>query len=53
MILFCFPQYEHMAQQIRTLPFLESGKFAVLRYNNQELHAVVASSVSEKPCSIL
>jgi ribose-phosphate pyrophosphokinase len=42
-----------MAQQIRTLPFLESGKFAVLRYNNQELHAVVASSVSEKPCSIL
>jgi ribose-phosphate pyrophosphokinase len=53
MILFSFPGYETIAQQLRIAARLQEGRFEVARYANQELHARVQSSVSGENCLIL
>jgi ribose-phosphate pyrophosphokinase len=53
MMLFTFSAYEYIAQQLRTIPSLRAGQFVVGRYDNQELHASLAGSVSGEHCLIL
>lgn len=53
MILFSFFKYEHMARELRTIPLLQVGQFAIGRYDNQELHAKVQGSVSGEHCLVL
>ena len=53
MILLTFSNYEHIAREFRTIPLLEVGRFAIGRYDNQELHAKVESSVSGEHCLVL
>jgi len=53
MILLSFSNYEHIAREFRTIPLLEVGRFAIARYDNQELHAKVESRVSGEHCLVL
>jgi ribose-phosphate pyrophosphokinase len=53
MILFSFSNYEHIARELRSIPFLEVGQFAIARYDNQELHAKVQGRVSGEHCLVL
>jgi ribose-phosphate pyrophosphokinase len=53
MILFSFSAYENIAQQLRTIPSVQAGRFTVGRYDDQELHASVERSVSGEHCLIL
>lgn len=53
MILFSFSNYEHIARELRSIPFLQVGQFAIARYDNQELHANVQGSVSGEHCLVL
>lgn len=53
LILFSFSNYEHIAQELRTIPMLQVGQFAFGRYDNQELHAKVQGSVSGEHCLVL
>jgi ribose-phosphate pyrophosphokinase len=53
MILFSFSNYEHIARELRSLPFLQVGQFAIARYDNQELHAEVQGSVLGEHCLVL
>lgn len=53
MILFSFSNYEHIARELRSIPFLQVGQFAIGRYDNQELHANVQGSVSGEHCLVL
>jgi ribose-phosphate pyrophosphokinase len=53
MILFSFPNYEHIARELRSIPFLQVGQFAIARYDNQELHAKVQGGVSGEHCLVL
>lgn len=53
MILFNFSNYEHIARELRTIPMLQVGQFAISRYDNRELHAKVQSAVSGEHCLVL
>lgn len=53
MILFSFPNYEHIARELHTIPMLQVGQFAIGRYDNQELHAKVQSAASGEHCLVL
>ncbi len=53
MILFSFSNYEHIARELRTIPTIQVGQFAIGRYYNQELHAKVQSAVSGEHCLVL
>ena len=53
MILFSFSAYENIAQQLRTIPSVQAGRFTVGRYADQELHARVEESASGEHCLIL
>jgi ribose-phosphate pyrophosphokinase len=53
MILFSFSNYEHIARELRGIPFLQAGQFATARYDNQELHASVQGRVSGEHCLVL
>jgi ribose-phosphate pyrophosphokinase len=53
MILFSFSNYEHIARELQSIPFLKAGQFAIGRYENQELHAKVQGSVSGQHCLVL
>lgn len=53
MILFSYPEYENIAQQLRTIGSVEVGRFNVGRYANQELHASIEASVSGEVCVIV
>ena len=53
MILFSYPEYENIAQQLRTVACVQVGRFKVGRYANQELHASIEASVSGEYCVIL
>jgi hypothetical protein len=39
MIPISFSAYEDIARQLQTTPSADAGRFAVERYDNQELHA--------------
>jgi len=51
--LFSFPEYSHVNRYLCDLPALAAGRFAIERYLNQELRAVVHSTVSGEHCFIL
>jgi ribose-phosphate pyrophosphokinase len=53
MILFSFPGYESISQQLRTTASVQAGRFAVARYANGELHARFEDPVSGNHCLIL
>ena len=53
MLLFSFPDYENIAQQLRAVASVQAGPFTVGRYDNQELHARVEGPVSGVHCLIL
>jgi ribose-phosphate pyrophosphokinase len=52
-VLFSFSEYSHVNRSLCDLPGIEPGRFAVVRYPNQELRAVVQSTVAGKHCLIL
>jgi len=52
-ILFSFPEYSHVGRALCDLPGLETGRFSIVRYLNQELRAVVQSTVAGRHCVIL
>jgi ribose-phosphate pyrophosphokinase len=52
-LLFSFPEYSHVHRSLCDLPGVEPGQFSIVRYLNQELHAIVQSTVSGKDCFIL
>ena len=51
--LFSFPEYSHVNGFLCDLPGVQPGEFAIVRYPNQELRAVVQSSVCGKHCFVL
>jgi ribose-phosphate pyrophosphokinase len=51
--LFSFPELAHVAKFLYDLPGLRPGQFSILRYQNQELHASIQSSVSGEHCLVL
>lgn len=53
MILFAFPVYEMMARQLKAVPSVCLGRFAVARYENGELHATVQGPVAGERCLLL
>lgn len=53
MILFSFSVYEKIAHQFLTIPSVRAGRFAVGRYDNQELHASVEKFDPGERCLIL
>ena len=52
-ILFSFPEYSQLNSSLCDLPGIERGRFSIVRYPNQELHAEVQSTVAGKHCLIL
>lgn len=53
MILFRFPNYDHLAGPLAALPRIRSGEFTLTRFANQELCARVQTPVSGEACCIL
>jgi len=53
MVLFSYPEYENIAQQLRTIGSVQVGRFNVGRYADQELHASIEASVSGEDCVIV
>lgn len=53
MALFSFPNYEHIARELRSTLLLQGGQFTIGRYDNQELYAKVQGSVTGEHCLIL
>ena len=53
MVLFSFPAYENIAEQLRAFASVQAGRFTVGRYDNRELHARVEGPVSGEHCLIL
>lgn len=53
MILFSFPGYENVAQQLRATAPVRLARFCVDRYRNQELHASIDGPVTREHCLIL
>ena len=53
MLLFSFPAYENIAQQLREVASVPAGRFAVGRYDNRELHARIEGPVSGEHCLLL
>ena len=51
--LFSFPEYLHVGKFLSDLPGLKSGRFSIVRYQNQELHASIQSPVSGEHCLVL
>ena len=51
--LFSFAAYSHLGKFLCDLPGVKPGQFSIVRYQNQELHAVLQSSVSAEHCLIL
>jgi ribose-phosphate pyrophosphokinase len=52
-LLFTFPEYSLTDKSLCDLPGLNPGQFAITRYENQDLHAKIESSVSGEHCFIL
>jgi ribose-phosphate pyrophosphokinase len=52
-MLFTFSDYKQIACGLQKPSLTEEGQFEIARYNNQELHAVISSSIAEKDCLIL
>ncbi|HVN18959.1 MAG TPA: ribose-phosphate diphosphokinase [Dongiaceae bacterium] len=52
-ILLSFPEYSQISRFLCDLPGLEPGRFSILRYENQELHAAVESAVAGEHCFLL
>jgi ribose-phosphate pyrophosphokinase len=53
MILFSFPGYENVAQQLPATAPVRLARFCADRYPNQELHASIGESVTREHCLIL
>jgi ribose-phosphate pyrophosphokinase len=51
--LFSFSEYSHVSRWVCDLPGIEPGQFSIVRYANQELHAVIQGTVAGKQCFIL
>ena len=52
-ILFSFPEYSQVNSCLCDLPGMEPGRFSIVRYPNQELHAEVQSTIPGKHCILL
>jgi ribose-phosphate pyrophosphokinase len=52
-LLFTFPEYSQTHKSLCDLPGLEPGQFSITRYENQDLHAKIESSVSGEHCFLL
>lgn len=53
MILFSFPDYEHIAQEIGKLSFVRAAQFGITRFDNRELCVRVSGPVSGEQCLVL
>ena len=53
MILFTFPGYENIAKHLQTTPFVQTRRFTVGRFANQELYARIEDKVHGEHCLIL
>jgi len=53
MILFSFPNYEHLAESLAELPRIRAGEFTITRFDNQELCVRVRTPVSSETCGIM
>jgi ribose-phosphate pyrophosphokinase len=53
MILFSFPGYENIAQQLQAALLVQAGRFAVSRYANEELHSRIEGAVFGEHCLML
>jgi len=51
--IFSFSEYSHVNRFLCDLPGMDAGRFAIERYLNQELRAVLHSTVSGKHCFVL
>lgn len=52
-ILFSFSELSHISKFLCDFPGLRPGRFSIGRYDNQELHAAIQSTVSGEHCFIL
>jgi ribose-phosphate pyrophosphokinase len=52
-LLFSFVEHSHASAHLCGLPGLNPGQFSITRYENQDLHAEIESSVSGEDCFIL
>jgi len=52
-LLFTFPEYALTNKSFCDLPGLKPGQFSITRYENQDLHATIESSLSGERCFIL
>ena len=54
MVLFAFEEFQAVADAVRThLRGLRSGSFTVDRYENEEIHLSIQTSVDDQHCLIL
>lgn len=53
MILFTFPNYEHISGELESIPSLKMGQFRITRYHNGELHGHLQGQISSGHCIIL
>lgn len=53
MILFSFSAFEDIARELRAAASVQEGRFAIGRYDNQELNVRVEGAVSGEHCVIL
>ena len=52
-LLFSFAEYSYMSARLCDIPGVNPGQFSITRYENQDLHAEIESSVSGEHCFIL
>ena len=52
-LLFSFAEYSYTSARLCGLPGLKPGQFCITRYENQDLHAKIESSVCGEHCFIL
>ncbi len=53
MILFTFPSCGHISRQLRAIPSVRLGQFAITRFENRELYVTLREFVSGQRCLIL
>src|SRR6266571_9060175 len=53
MLLFVFPAYTAMGNELSTSLNIRMGQFSIGRFPNQELYAVIQTNVADEECLIL
>lgn len=53
MILFTFPEYDHIGSVLRKSPEYKKGAYSVNRYANNEMHITLGTDVRGQECMVL